>query len=110
MDPALDTDDRGTLPFVAPEVARGEARPGQAADVYALAATLLYLALGGGSLSEARGDAAMLLEIGERGISSELVARASGLTEEARAVIGRAIAARPEQRLGTAEELAAALA
>ena len=110
MDPALDTDDRGTLPFVAPEVARGEARPGQAADVYALAATLLYMAVGGGSLSEARGDAAMLLEIGERGISAEIVARASGLTDAAREAIGRAIAAHPEERLRTAEELASALA
>ena len=34
--------DRGTLPFVAPEIARGEARPTQAHDVYALAATLVH--------------------------------------------------------------------
>jgi serine/threonine protein kinase len=68
MDPGLESGDRGTLPFAAPEVARGEAAPGQAADAYALAATILFLATGGEPLVGATDEAAMLLEIGERGI------------------------------------------
>ena len=64
----LVTSDRGTLPFVAPEVARGEIAPNPAADVYALAATILYLALGA-PLVQALDEAAMLLAIGERGLA-----------------------------------------
>ena len=108
MDPALRTDDRGTLPFAAPEVARGEASPDQAADVYALAATLLYLATGG-PLCAARGDAAMLLEIGERGLSASLCDRAAGLTESGRDALRRATLRGPSQRLARARDLAAAL-
>jgi serine/threonine protein kinase len=109
MDPALETDDRGTLPFVAPEVARGEARPGQAADVYALAATLLHLATGG-PLGGAEGDAATLLAIGERGLSPDLVARAAGLEAAGREALGRALILDPSRRLARARELANALA
>jgi serine/threonine-protein kinase len=82
MDPALETGDRGTLPFVAPEVARGEATPGQAADVYALAATILFVATAGEPLVAARDEAAMLLEIGERGIVPPRCDLALGLSEE----------------------------
>lgn len=104
---ALATADRGTLPYAAPEVARGEAPPDQAADVYALAATLLYLAVSGPICSVA-GEAAMLLEIGERGISPALCARAA-LPEAAREALGRALSLEPRERLVDAAALAAAL-
>jgi serine/threonine protein kinase len=109
MDPALESADRGTLPFVAPEVARGEARPGQDHDTYALAATLLFFAGSGSPLVAARDDASMLLEVGEHGLSRDLVDRATGLSGGARDALGRAIALDPAARLRTARELAAAL-
>lgn len=108
MDASLETADRGTLPFVAPEVARGEAPPGQGADVYALAATLLFLATGE-PICAARDEAAMLLEIGERGIDPGLWARVEGLPAGAREGLRRALALDPQARLGTARELAEAL-
>jgi eukaryotic-like serine/threonine-protein kinase len=106
----LETGDRGTLPWVAPEVARGEAAPGAAADVYALAATLLWLAAGGEPLADAREEAAMLLEIGERGVRRDLLAKAEGLSDGARAAIGEALEKDPAARLGSARALATALA
>jgi serine/threonine protein kinase len=109
MDPALETSDRGTLPFVAPEVARGEAPPGQAADVYALAATVLHLAHGGAPLVPARDEAAMLLAIGEGGLPADLCMHARGLSEAARDALKRALVLDPGARLATARELAAAL-
>lgn len=105
MEPELETEDRGTLPFAAPEVARGEARPSQAGDVYALAATLVFLATGG-PLTEATGDAPMLLEIGERGLSASLVDRAAGISPKLREALRRAIAKDPAARLSSAAELA----
>jgi serine/threonine protein kinase len=109
MDPALETGDRGTLPFVAPEVARGEAPPGQAADVYALATTVLYLATGGAPFVSARDDASMLLAIGEAGLPADLCDRAAGISPAGRDALRRAIAPDPAARLATARELAAAL-
>jgi serine/threonine protein kinase len=109
MDASLETADKGTLPFVAPEVARGEAPPGQGADVYALAATLVFLATGG-PMCGAREDAAMLLEIGERGLDPALCARAEGLSAGAREALGRALALEPRARLASARALARALA
>src|SRR5262249_17972186 len=59
-------DDRGTLPYAAPELARGDARPSQATDTYALAATLLAIAVG--PITDAATDASRLLEVGTRGV------------------------------------------
>jgi serine/threonine protein kinase len=109
MDPSLHTEDRGTLPFAAPEIARGEAPPGQAADVYALAATVLFLATGGEPLSSARDDAAMLLEIGERGLDLARCDRAAGLSDTAKNALKCALALDPAARLATARQLADAL-
>ena len=57
---------RGTLPFVAPELCRGEASASQSTDRYALAVVLAEL-LVGPKLAARRGEAALLVEIGERG-------------------------------------------
>ena len=108
MEASLESGDRGTLPFVAPEVARGEAAPSAAADVYALAATLLFLAAGE-PLTAAREAGAMLLEIGERGVRRDLLGRAVGLDDGAREALRRALSPDPRSRLGSARELAAAL-
>ena len=108
MEANLETGDRGTLPFVAPEVARGEAAPSAAADVYALAATLLFLAAGE-PLTAAREASAMLLEIGERGVHRELLGRAVGLDDGAREALHRALSPDPGRRAASARDLAVAL-
>lgn len=108
MEASLETGDRGTLPFVAPEVARGEAAPSAAADVYALAATLLFLAVGE-PLTAAREAGAMLLEIGERGVQRDLLGRAVGLDGGARDALRRALSPDPVGRSASARDLAVAL-
>jgi serine/threonine protein kinase len=100
--------DRGTLPFVAPEVARGDARLAQAHDVYALAATIVSFATGA-SLTHGTTDSAMLLEVGERGLASEIVDRVAGLDVRGRDAIRAALAFDPRHRLDSARELAARL-
>lgn len=109
MDAALETGDKGTLPFAAPEVARGEVPPGQSADVYALAATLLFLATGGLPFTSARDEAAMLLEIGERGLAPDLCDRAVGLSPAGRDALRRSLALDPGRRWASARELSLAL-
>ena len=108
MEAKLETGDRGTLPFVAPEVARGETAPSAASDVYALAATLLFLATGE-PLTVAREAGAMLMEIGERGVRGDLLGRAVGLDAASRAALGRALALDPADRAASAHDLASAL-
>lgn len=108
MEPSLETGDRGTLPFVAPEVARGEAAPSAATDVYALAATLLFLAVGE-PLTAAREAGAMLLEVGEGGVLRSLLGRAVGLDDEARDALHRALSPDPGGRAASARDLAVAL-
>jgi eukaryotic-like serine/threonine-protein kinase len=108
MDASLESGDRGTVPFVAPEVARGEATPSAATDVYALAATLLFLAVGE-PITAARDASAMLLEIGERGVRRELIARAAGLDDAARDALTRALAPDLAERSTSACDLAIAL-
>ena len=110
MDPDLESGDKGTLPFAAPEVARGEAPPGQAADVYALAATILFLATGGAPLASARDEATMLLEIGEHGLAPEICDRAVGLSPAGRDALRRALVPDPAARTSIARALAGALA
>jgi eukaryotic-like serine/threonine-protein kinase len=110
MDPALETGDKGTLPFTPPEVARGEATPGPAADVYALAATLLFLAIGGAPLVAARDEGAMLLEVGERGLAPDLCDGAAGLSAAGKAALRQALALDPAGRITSARALAEALA
>jgi len=98
-------DDRGTLPYVAPEIARGEARPSQATDVYALAATLLAAAIGS-AITDATTAAARLGEVGTRGVRIERLARRRDLPEKARAALARALSFDPASRLASfADEL-----
>jgi serine/threonine protein kinase len=108
LDAALETDDRGTLPFVAPEVARGEARPSACADAYALAAVVLSLGTPE-PLSRAPSPAAMLAEIGDRGLAlADLLGGAVALTAAQREALARALAFDPRERDGDVRALAAA--
>ncbi len=107
MEATLATDDRGTLPYVAPEVARGEAPPSAQADVYALAATLLYL-VSGGPICRARDEATMLVEIGERGVFVDLLDEAPALAPVERAALRAALALDPSARPASARALLSA--
>lgn len=104
MEEALMTDDRGTLPYVAPEVARRDALPGVTGDVYALAAALLFFA-SGRHICAARDEAAMLIEIGERGVQVDLLDRADGLALGERAALRAALEFDPAARIKTARDL-----
>lgn len=107
MESELATDDRGTLPYVAPEVARGEAPPSAQADVYALAATLLFLA-SGGPICRVREEAAMLVEVGERGVRVDLLEEASAFAEQERSALRAALSIEPKARPASARALLAA--
>jgi eukaryotic-like serine/threonine-protein kinase len=104
LEPELETDDRGTLPYAAPEVARGDAKPGQTHDVYALAATLVLLATGE-PLCEATTEPARLAEVATRGVRRELACRAAGLRREEREVLRAALDPDPAGRPQTARQI-----
>lgn len=108
IEPNLLTDDRGTLPFVAPEIARGEAPPSAGCDVYALAATLLFL-VSGSPIVSANDEAAALVEVGERGVRVEGINVAHGLTSEEREALRSALAFDAAARARSARALLAAL-
>jgi eukaryotic-like serine/threonine-protein kinase len=103
----LTGDERGTLPFVAPEIARGEAPLSATGDVYSMAATALFLA-SGEPICAAREVAAMLLEVGTRGVRTELWQRARGFRPAERAALAAALAVEPGDRLSCAAEIVAA--
>ncbi len=104
---ALVGEDRGTLPFAAPEVARGEAPPSPGADVYSMAATALFLAAGE-ALCTARDAGAMLLEVGTRGVRTELLDRVRAFRPREREALAAALAPDPAVRLTAAAEIVAA--
>ena len=109
MDADLITADRGTLPFVAPEVARGDEAPSAAADVYALAATLLYVATGLSPVDTSE-PAAMLIEVGERGVRVDRVEQSAAFTPEQRRALAAALAFDRGARVATVGALRAAFA
>jgi serine/threonine protein kinase len=100
--------DRGTLPYVAPEIARGEERASAASDTYALAATLLAAAAGP-VLVDATTDASRLLEVGTRGVRAERIDRRSDLPESARDAVRRALCFDRALRLASSRDFARAL-
>lgn len=107
MEASLATDDRGTLPYAAPEVVRGEQPPDQPADVYALAATLVFFARGTPLLGALQGPALLAL-VGDAGLPEALALDAPGLTAHERRALARALVLRREERATSAAELAEA--
>jgi serine/threonine protein kinase len=95
---------RGTLPFVAPEIARGEIAPNAAGDVYSLAATILFL-VAREPICRAREEAAMLLEIGSRGVRVDLLDQAESFRPAEREALRRALALDPARRHTRAVEV-----
>ncbi|WP_437990140.1 protein kinase domain-containing protein [Sorangium sp. So ce145] len=104
MDPDLETADRGTVPFVAPEIARGESPPTQRGDVYSMAATLVSFATGA-PLTRAREQAAALVEISESGLCLDPLSVTDALSPGQRRALARALDRDPERRAGTARAL-----
>lgn len=102
---------RGTLPYVSPEVARAERGVDQEADVFAMAATVVFAALGRDPCREANASA-RLVEIAERGLELEALDAVPGLgapltdalrgalafERDRRVVTARAVLARMERR------------
>lgn len=100
--------DRGTLPFVAPEVARGEAPPSAATDVYALAATVLFLS-SGKALTRATDEAAMLVEVGTHGVrAAELLDETQTFRPQEKAALLGALALSESRRVVRAADVLAA--
>ncbi len=104
LDPQVDTEDRGTVPYVAPEVVRGDVKPGQTSDTYALCATLLWFATGE-ELCVSATDAAKLAEVATNGVRLELVEKMSALSSGERVHFRQALDADPTSRLGSARRI-----
>lgn len=95
---------RGTLPYVAPEIARSETEPDAMGDVYASAAILFGLAVG--SMTDATADASLLLEVGGRGLRLERLAARRDLPAECRSALAAALQFnRAARTVRTAREL-----
>lgn len=104
LDPEVDTEDRGTVPYAAPEVVRGDEKPGQTTDIYALCATLLWFATME-PLCTASTDAAMLAEVAQRGVRRELVERMVAFEPHERACFYAALDPDPSHRPATVREI-----
>lgn len=100
--------ERGTLPFVAPELARAEREPDQSSDVYALAATMAFVALGREPCG-ADSPAARLVEVSEQGLDLEAIAGSEGLTGAQRRALQAALCFERAGRLLEAAAVVAAL-
>jgi serine/threonine protein kinase len=99
---------RGTLPYVAPEVLRGEVPADQAGDVFALAASFAFAALGRDPCREAA-VAARLVEIAEHGIDLAMVSESRALEPAAARALAGALAFDRRARLCTAGAVLAVL-
>ncbi len=104
LDADVDTDDRGTVPYAAPEIVRGDGKPGQTADMYALCATLLWFATGA-ELCDASTDAARLAEVALHGVRRDLVDRATMFGPRARACFHAALDPDPTCRPASVRQI-----
>ena len=97
---------RGTMPFAAPELCRGETVPTQATDRYVLAVVLARILSGGAQLWRASNEPGLLLEIGERGHDLSAL---SVLPVRVRSALEAHLAFDPEQRPEDLSDLVRAL-
>lgn len=108
FDAAHETGDRGTAPYAAPEVVRGDATPSQGSDVYALAATVAWTLLDGDApLADPLPEAARLAAIGSDGIDP---ARLAPLPPALRDALRGLLEVDPARRVGDLHALAHVLA
>lgn len=99
---------RGTLPYAPPELVRGESVPSAATDVYALTASLLTLVVP--ELTHASTEAALLVEVGERGLRLDAFAARRDFEASVKDALLRAVAFEPAERIASARELAGVFA
>jgi len=105
MDRSLcESGERGSLPYLAPELARGEQAPDQSCDVYALAATLAFVALGRAPCRQV-GTPALLAEVAEQGVDVESLVRCERLSARARSALAKALSFARSERILRAAEL-----
>lgn len=99
---------RGTLPYAPPELAREEGWPTAETDTYSLAAVLAKLLVP--DLGESANEAALLVEVAERGLRIERIGHRKDLPARASKALRGALAFEKEARLASSRELAAELA
>jgi serine/threonine protein kinase len=100
--------DRGTAPYAAPELLRQESLATQAGDTYALAATLLAVAMGA-SIVRATNDAGRLYEAATEGVLFRGLDDHAELDAGFRSAIAEALQYEQGRRLTSSREFAARL-
>ena len=100
--------DRGTAPYAAPELLRQESLATQAGDTYALAATLLAVAMGA-PIVRATNDAGRLYEAATEGVLFRGLDDHAELDAGFRSAIAEALQYEQGRRLTSSRELAARL-
>jgi len=98
--------ERGTVPYAAPELTRQEVRASQATDTYALAATLLAVAVGP-PLVRATTEAARLFEVGSEGVLWKRIEERTDLPAELRSALAEALQYAAGCRIASSHELSA---
>jgi eukaryotic-like serine/threonine-protein kinase len=94
---------RGSLPYVAPEIARNENAGDTASDTYAMAATLLTLAIG--PIVQNTTEAARLIEVGSRGLASSRLECREDIPRGAREALTLALRFDRTERITSSREL-----
>jgi serine/threonine protein kinase len=98
--------DRGTVPYAAPELVRQEGHATAESDTYALAATLLAVAVAP-PLVHATSEAGRLYEAASEGILWKRIEERSDIPQSFRSALAEALQFEPGRRLSSARELAA---
>lgn len=105
MQEAAEPDELGSLPFVAPELARGDHAPDQSCDVFSLAAVIAYVALGREPCVSST-PAARLVEISERGVDMAAVVALDALDDSVKSALLGALRFERSKRVRRADEVA----
>jgi serine/threonine protein kinase len=98
--------DRGTVPYAAPELTRQEVQATPETDTYALAATLLALAVGPRIVGATTG-AGRLFETGSQGLLWKRIDERTDLPAELRSALAEALQFEPSSRLTSSHDLRA---
>jgi len=104
MSEVAEPSELGSLPFVAPELARGEHVPDQSCDVFALAGSVAFLALGRDPCAGTT-PAARLVEVSEQGLDTEAIGRLEDLDSSTKKGMLKALRFERAARAGRAEEV-----
>jgi serine/threonine protein kinase len=98
--------DRGTVPYAAPELTRQEIQATRETDTYALAATLLALAVGP-RIVRATTEAGRLFETGSEGLLWKRIDERTDLPSDLRSALAEALQFDQARRLASSHDLAA---